>query len=227
MAQKEVHTLNKKIREAYALIDPIIKETSNSLYASEINGLSSISATYNKKLKDFRFLVEYLSHIRLYYYNSIEIYNSENYRLKSIREYFQCEYSYDIQNLIDIFNLNTQLVFVPPTQHSFITTKENVLWGFSLDLLTELNIYEKLVIYETERKNISRVYNGDNGYIYFAIPSNWGVISSILDPNNFEFIDDFNRQLWNIVLPNNDTAMYYVYSLGRATYQGDNYIFKF
>jgi len=81
------------------------------------------------------------------------------------------------------------------------------------------------------KSNKTVVLNGTNGYIYFAYPSSYGNLTSILDQNGFEQITAFTKYtatVTSVGLPNNYSVTYYIYKLNNITSPTNwSYQFKF
>ena len=100
----------------------------------------------------------------------------------------------------------------------------NDLEGGGTDIYTQLNKLIQL------KSNKTVVLNG-TGYIYFAYPSSYGNLTSILDHNGFEQITAFTKYtatVTSVGLPNNYSVTYYIYKSNNITSPNNwSYQFKF
>ena len=66
-----------------------------------------------------------------------------------------------------------------------------------------------------------------NGRMVIAYPKSYGVLKSILDPNNFETIGDYTRSEISITGLDGTAQTYYVYASGAATVNGFKVQYKY
>jgi len=99
----------------------------------------------------------------------------------------------------------------------------NNLEGGGTAIYTSLNKLVQL------KSNKTVVLNGTNGYIYFAYPSTYGNLTSILDHNGFEQITAFTKYtatVTSVGLPYNYTETYYIYKSNNIT-SPSNWAYQF
>jgi len=216
---KRVQNIFKKANAAYYELHNKINTGFSKVYNTEINGLE----TDYKLLRDIRFLIDFLTLILHELENTESTKSVNDFPLSSYRDYFLCTHNYDIDPILyNIFHLNS-VVPTPPSDiipPSLTDDVINFYYGFSDEFLSDGDIFKTLKSSTTTDKTIAVNYNGNLGYIYFALPVTAMELKSILDPNSLEFIRAFN-----VVTKNNGIEDYYVYWLGKTKCIDDLYKF--
>ena len=75
--------------------------------------------------------------------------------------------------------------------------------------------------------NKSVSYNANNQRMVFAYPKSYGVLTSIIDPNNFNVTDTFTRSEVNIYCADDNQIPYYVYVNEASTVSNFAMSFRF
>jgi hypothetical protein len=128
----------------------------------------------------------------------------------------------------DGVNLSPVQTFVLPITQ----TIDNVLYyGEGTIGLTPAQIQMLNVLYE-EKGPKTVIFNPSNEVLYFAYPTQFGVLSSIVDQNDFDITNDFVRttQAFTLTSPNYGTGVsnYYIYeSINLLTVSNFSITFNF
>lgn len=75
--------------------------------------------------------------------------------------------------------------------------------------------------------NKSNTFTVSDGHMIFAYPKSYGVLKSILDPNNFETIGNYTRHEVSVTGLDTTTQTYYVYVSGATTVSSFTVNFKY
>ena len=206
----------------YLLFDKI-DSSFDKLYNAELNGFDKATEKEYKLLLDFRLLIDYLNLISLELDNTQSTKRIADYPLAAYRDYFMCVHNFDIDPILDGIYYFQNMVPLPPTDEEIPSITTGLItyrYIFSTILLSEDNAEEYFSAGLSSSKTINVEYNGNLGYIYFAIPKSAGALISILDPNGLEFINAFYREEWDIY-----GETHYVYWLGETKCNDDIYKF--
>lgn len=122
---------------------------------------------------------------------------------------------------------------IPKTIASATETVEFVypfMWGMHSDPnLSGTNLFNAFAKQTQKNGEKSVTYNDADKYIYFCQPFSYPELTSILDPNNFQFLKDFTKSTRSVTstgLFANWAADYRVYILGPTTVNNGTFKFK-
>ena len=79
---------------------------------------------------------------------------------------------------------------------------------------TEVKALSKLI---KSKANQSKSYTITDSRFCFAYPKSYGSLTSVLDPNNFEILNDFDIQTLSFTMLDGKTVEYYVYTFKNIT----------
>ena len=88
-------------------------------------------------------------------------------------------------------------------------------------------LVESLTKKVESKGNKSNSFTVSDGHMVFAYPKAHGVLTSILDPNNFETIGNYTRSEVSVTGLDGTAQAYYVYVSGATTVSGFNVNFKY
>lgn len=95
------------------------------------------------------------------------------------------------------------------------------------DAVVDEVLIESLTKKIESKGNKTVTHSCENGRMVIAYPKTYGVLKSILDPNNFETIGDYTRSEVPVTGLDGTAQTYYVYTSGAATVSGFKVQYKY